>query len=60
MANVEVLSQLRLDDEGLLSMLDKGRRVETSNFEEIKLSLQNAGWDTDKFMYSSVKSRVEF
>lgn len=59
-ANVEVLSQLRLDDEGLLSMLDKGRRVETRNFEEIKLSLQNAGWDTDKFMYSSVKSRVEF
>lgn len=58
--NAEAITQLKLDDEGLKQMLEKGRRVEEGNFEGIKHALKSAGWDIDKFMYSSVKSRVEF
>lgn len=60
LVNAEAIAQLKLGDEGLMQMLDKGRRVERGHFDEIKRSLQSAGWDTEKFMYSSVKSRVEF
>ena len=56
----DIMRQLALDDEGLLRMLNAGRRVELDAFNDIKESLYSAGWDTDKFMYSSVKSRVEF
>jgi hypothetical protein len=53
-------SAQRLDEDGLASRLSEATAFERGAFVHIKRALQAAGWEADKYMFGSVKSRVEF
>ena len=55
-----LLKKLKLDEDGLISRLSKARAFEKAAFPHIRQALVDAGWDAEKYMFSSVKSRVEF
>ena len=59
-AQKQLLARHGLDDDGLLRRLGRGRELERSHYSLIKQSLQVADWDVDKFMFTGVRSRVEF
>ena len=56
----ELLRVHRLDEGGLTSRLSKAIAFERGAFVHIKRALVVAGWDVDKYMFSSAKNRVEF
>ena len=55
-----LLKAQRLDEDGLASRLSEATAFERGAFFHIQRALLAAGWDTEKYMFSSVKSRVEF
>ena len=55
-----LLKAQRLDEDGLASRLSEATAFERGTFTHIQRALLAAGWDTEKYMFSSVKSRVEF
>jgi hypothetical protein len=55
-----LLPHLGLGSDDLLAMLQDGRSYETDNFQAILSHLQHAGWDTHKFTFGLLRTRVEW
>lgn len=55
-----LLHQLRLGHDDLMDMVRESHAYQRTHLQDILSGLQTAGWTTDRFMFGSIKRRVEW
>lgn len=55
-----LLHQLRLGHDDLMGMVRESHAYQRMHLQDILSGLQTAGWTTDRFMFGSIKRRVEW
>lgn len=55
-----LLDQLRVGPDDLMHMVRESHAYQQTHLQDILSGLQTAGWTTDRFMFGSIKRRVEW
>lgn len=57
---MKILQDLELTPTDLLLLVEQAYKYEQDNYNNITTSLTTAGWITDRFMFGTIKRRVEW